>query len=80
MATDLQMQMRPQFFNARDEYIAAIKAYSTALIAALEIEAPEVNADYERASAELERKQQAYRQATDDLRAINPLRARYPRT
>ena len=76
MATDLQMQMRSQFFNARDEYIAAIKAYSTALIAALEREALEVNAEYERASENLQRKQEAYRQATDDLRAINPRRAR----
>jgi hypothetical protein len=72
MATDLQVQMRSQFFSARDQYIAAIHAYSTALIAALETAAPDVNAEYERASVNLQQKQESFRQATDDLRAINP--------
>ena len=71
MASDLRRQMEAQFFKAREEYIAAIRAHSDALAAALETETLDVNAEYERASAELQRKHEAYRQATDDIRAVN---------
>lgn len=71
MASDLRRQMEAQFFKAREEYIAAIQAHSDALAAALETETLDVNAEYERASAELQRKHEAYRQATDDVRAVN---------
>jgi hypothetical protein len=71
MASDLRLQMEAQFFKARDEYIAAIKAHSQALAAAIETEGRDVNAEYERATAELQRKHEAYRQATDDIRAVN---------
>jgi len=60
-----------QFFKARHEYIAAIHAHSDALAAALETEAPDVDVEYERATSELERKHEAYRQASDDIRAVN---------
>jgi len=63
--------MEAQFFKAREEYIAAIQAHSDALAAALETETLDVDAEYERASAELQRKHEAYRQATDDIRAVN---------
>jgi hypothetical protein len=63
--------MEAQFFKAREEYIAAIQAHSDALAAALETETLDVNAEYERTSAELQRKHEAYRQATDDIRAVN---------
>ena len=71
MATDLLAQMEAQFFKARDEYIAAIRTQADALAAALKTEAVDVNAEYERAASELGRKQEAYRRATDDLRALN---------
>jgi len=71
MATDLRAQMEAQFFKARDEYIAAIRAHTDALAAALKTEAADVSAEYERAASELGRKQQAYLRATDDLRALN---------
>jgi len=63
--------MEAQFFKARDEYIAAIRAHADALAAALKTEAADVNAEYERAASELGQKQQAYLRATDDLRALN---------
>jgi hypothetical protein len=71
MASDLRLQMETQFFKARDEYITAIKAHSDALAAALQTETLDGDAEYERASVELERKHEAYRQATDDIRAVN---------
>ena len=71
MASDLRRQMEAQFFKARDEYIAAIKTHSDALAAALETETPDADAEYERASVELQRKHEAYRQTTDDIRAVN---------
>lgn len=71
MASDLRRQMEAQFFKARDEYIAAIKAHSHALAASIETETADADAEYERATAELERKHEAYRQATDDIRAVN---------
>jgi hypothetical protein len=71
MASDLRLQMETQFFKARDEYVAAIKAHSDALSAALEAETLDGDAEYERASADLERKHETYRQATDDVRAVN---------
>jgi len=55
---------------ARDEYIAAIQAHAEALESALKTESVDVNEEYERASANLQRKQEAYRQATDDLRSL----------
>lgn len=63
--------MEAQFFKARDEYILAIQVHADALAAALATEASDVNSEYDRAWAELERKQEAYRQATDDIRAVN---------
>ena len=71
MATDLRRQMAAQFFKARDEYISAIQAHSDALAAALETETADVDSEYERVSADLQRKHDAYRQATDDVRAVN---------
>ena len=63
--------MESQFFRARDEYVAAIKAHSDALAAALETETLDADAEYERTAEDLERKHEAYRQATDDIRAVN---------
>jgi len=71
MATDLRAQMKGQFLKARDEYIAAIRAHSDVLAAAMTTETTDVNAEYERASFELAQKQEAYRRATDNLTAIN---------
>jgi hypothetical protein len=71
MASDLRLQMETQFFKARDEYLAAIKIHSDALAAALETATLDADAEYERAVEELERKHGAYRQATDDIRAVN---------
>jgi hypothetical protein len=71
MASDLRQQMEAQFWKARDEYIDAIKTHSEALAAAIETETPEADAEYERVSAELQRKHEAYRQATDDIRSVN---------
>ena len=63
--------MESQFFKARDEYIAAITTHSDALAVAIEAKTDDVNSEYERASADLERKHEAYRQATDDITAVN---------
>jgi len=63
--------MRTQFLKARDEYIAAIHAHSQALAAAIGAETLDLDAEYHRASADLERKHEAYRLATDDIRAVN---------
>jgi hypothetical protein len=71
MASDLRRQMESQFLRARDEYIAAIKAHSDALGAALESETLDFDAEYDQTSEELQRKHEAYRQATDDIRAVN---------
>jgi len=71
MASDLRLQMETQFFKARDEYLAAIKIHSDALAAALETATLDADAEYARASEDLERKREAYRQATDDIRAVN---------
>ena len=71
MASDLRRQMESQFFKARDEYIAAIKAHSDALAAALEAETLDSDAEYERTAEDLERKHESYRQAMDDVRAVN---------
>jgi len=71
MATDLLAQMEAQFLKAHVEYIAAIRIHANALAATVKTEAADVKAEYERASTELMRKQEAYRRATDDLRALN---------
>ena len=55
---------------ARDEYIAAIKAHAEALELALKTEDADVSEEYESANASLQRKLEAYRQATDDLRSV----------
>ncbi len=68
MPSDIRAQLLRAFERARDEYIAAIKAHADALAAAITTEAIEVNSAYERASMELTRKQEAYRQATKNLR------------
>jgi len=71
MPTDIRAQFRDEFERARDEYIVANKAHANALAAALTSEADEVNREYERASADLIRKQEAYRRATDNLRGLS---------
>ena len=68
MPTDIRSQMGTAFYKARDEYVAAIQAHSDALFAALETEAAE--AEYEQATMNLDQKREAYRRATDDLRAL----------
>jgi hypothetical protein len=65
------MQMEAQFFVARDEYLAAIQAHSAALAAGLRSDSSEVDAEYERASTELQQRQDAYRRATENLRSVN---------
>ena len=70
MATDIRNQMEKRFRKALDEYLTAIKAHGEALESALKTESDDVNQEYERASANLRRKQEAYRQATDDLRSL----------
>ena len=62
--------MEKRFYKAQDEYIAAINTHSDALAAALNTEVTDANEKYERASAELQRKQEAYRRATDNLRSL----------
>jgi hypothetical protein len=59
---------------ARDEYLAAIRAHAEALELALKAEDADVDEEYERASASLQRKLEAYRQATDDLRSLGSRR------
>jgi predicted transcriptional regulator len=70
MATDLRRLVEAQFFKARSEYIAAIRAHADALAAAIGAETLDLDAEYERA-VDLQRKHEAYRQATDDVRAVN---------
>jgi hypothetical protein len=70
MATDIREQMQTRFRIAHDEYIAAIKAHREALESALKIESADVNEEFERASASLQRKHEAYLRATDDLRSL----------
>ena len=70
MATDLRRLVEARFFKARNEYIAAIKTHSDALTAAIGAETCDLDAEYERAE-DLQRKHEAYRQATDDVRAVN---------
>jgi len=71
MATEIRKQMETRFREARDEYIAAIRAHAEALESAVKTESADVNEEYERASTSLQRKQEAYRQATDDLRSLD---------
>lgn len=68
MPSDIRSQMGTAFYKARDEYIAAITAHSDALFAVLESEAAE--AEYEQATADLDRKREAYRRATDNLKSL----------
>jgi hypothetical protein len=70
MATEIRKQIESRFREAHDEYIAAIREHRVALEAALKTESADINQEYERASANLERKREAYRQATDDLRSL----------
>ena len=74
MATDIREQMETRFRMARDEYLAAIRAHAEALELALKAEDADVDEEYERASASLQRKLEAYRQATDDLRSLGSRR------
>jgi hypothetical protein len=67
--------METRFREARDEYIAAIKAHAEALELALKTEDADVNEEYESASASLQRKQEAYLRATDDVRSLGVSRA-----
>ena len=71
MPTDIRAQFRDEFERARDEYIAAIRAHADALASALTSEAEELNREYERASTDLIRKQEAYRRATENLRGLS---------
>jgi len=75
MASDLRSQLRAQLVKAREEYIGAIHAHSDVLTAALDSEGYDSDSDYERVSADLQRKQEAYRQASDNLRAVNSRQA-----
>jgi hypothetical protein len=70
MATDIREQMETRFRMAHDEYIAAIRAHREALELALKTESADVNQEFDRASASLQRKQEAYLRATDDLRSL----------
>ena len=70
MASDIKAQMEMEFHRARDEYIAAITIHSDALADALKPEAADVNEAFDRASRALQRKQEAYRRATDNLRSL----------
>lgn len=71
MPSDIRAQFRTAFEKARDEYIAAINAHADALAAALVTDSDEVNREYERASTDLMRTQEAYRQATENLRDVS---------
>jgi len=62
--------MTRRFRMAHDEYIAAIRAHREALESALKTASADVNEEYEMASASLQRKQEAYLRATDDLRSL----------
>jgi hypothetical protein len=55
---------------AYDEYIAAIRAHREALESALNTESVDVDQEFDRAAANLQRKQEAYLRATDDLRSL----------
>jgi len=70
MATDIREEMETRFRTAHDEYIAAIRAHREALELALKTESADVNQEFDRASASLQRKQEAYLRATDDLRSL----------
>jgi hypothetical protein len=70
MATDLRRLVEAQFFKAWNEYIVAIRAHADAIGDAIEADAVHADAVFERA-ADLERKHEAYRQAADDVRAMN---------
>src|SRR5579863_10768631 len=71
MASDIRAQMGKQFLQARDDYIAAIKAHADALTAYMETNAVEIRQEYERATTALKQKQEAYRRATDNLRDLS---------
>lgn len=75
MATDLRPQLEGQFFKARDEYIAAIRVHSETLAAGLKTEADDVNTEYELATRDLDRKREAYRRATDNLKSLTSRKA-----
>ena len=70
MATDIREQMETRFRMAYDEYIAAIKAHKEALESALKTESADINQEFDNTSAMLQRKQEAYLRATDDLRSL----------
>jgi hypothetical protein len=70
MASDIREQMEIRFRMAYDEYVAAIKAHREALESALKTESADINQEFDSVSAILQRKQEAYRQATDDLRSV----------
>ena len=74
MPSDIRAQFRREFEKARDEYIAAIKAHGGAVDAALVTDSDEVNREYERASMDLMRKQEAYRSATENIRELGSRR------
>jgi hypothetical protein len=54
---------------AHDEHLAAIKAHR-ALESELKTESTDVDQELNRASANLQRKQETYLRATDDLRSL----------
>jgi hypothetical protein len=74
MPSDIRAQFRREFEKARDEYIAAIKAHAGAVDAALAADSDEVNREYAQASMDLMRKQEAYRSATENIRALGSRR------
>ena len=70
MATDIREQMEIRFRMAYDEYIAAIKAHREALESALKTDSADINQEFDSVSAILQRKQEAYIRASDDLRSL----------
>ena len=70
MASDIRADMEAQFYKARDEYIAAIRARASALGNAIKTEATDANDEYERATTDLLRKEEAYRRATHNLKSL----------
>lgn len=74
MPSDIRAQFREVFEKARDEYIAAVKTHADAIVAAFESDSDAIDQEYERASTDLMRKQQAYRQAAENLRELSSRR------
>ena len=70
MPSDIRAQFRAAFEKARDEYIAAINTHADGVAAGLKANSDGFDQQYERASTDLMRKQEAYRQAVENLRQL----------